>query len=75
MIFKYGKQVFNNKLPFLDVSSVFKKNNRFWVFGDKGLYFFDEKNGLGRTFTVEDGLPANEFIPSACCSESMIKGV
>jgi signal transduction histidine kinase/ligand-binding sensor domain-containing protein len=55
----------NNKLPFLNVSSVLKKDQNFWVFGEKGLYFFDEKSGLGRAFTVEDGLPANEFIPSA----------
>ncbi|HEX5155182.1 MAG TPA: two-component regulator propeller domain-containing protein [Parafilimonas sp.] len=47
--------------PFQSVSSVFEKDNKFWLFGDKGLYFFDKTTGLGRTFTVEDGLPGNEF--------------
>jgi signal transduction histidine kinase/ligand-binding sensor domain-containing protein len=56
---------FNSRLPFLNVRSLLKQKNKFWVFGDKGLYFFDEKNSIGRTFTVEDGLPANEFTPSA----------
>ena len=49
----------------MNVSSVFKKDNKFWMFGEKGLYFFDEKNNTGRTYTVEDGLPANEFSFSA----------
>jgi signal transduction histidine kinase len=40
---------------------VFKKDHTLWVFGEKGLYFFDEKNNQGRTYTVEDGLAANEF--------------
>jgi len=63
--FRIRKASFASKLPFLNAKSVLKERNRFWVFGEKGLYFFDQKNGVGRTFTVEDGLPSNEFIPSA----------
>jgi len=59
------QESFNAKLPFLNVSSVFKKNGKFWVFGEKGLYFFDEKTREGRTYTVEDGLPTNEFSSAA----------
>jgi signal transduction histidine kinase/ligand-binding sensor domain-containing protein len=63
--FQIEKEGFNNQLPFLNVSSVFKKDHQLWVFGEKGLYFFDEKNKSRRTFTVEDGLPTNEFSLSA----------
>ncbi len=62
--FQIQKESFNNKLPFHNVTGVFKKENKYWLFGDKGLYSFDEKSNHGRTYTVEDGLPANEFIAS-----------
>ncbi|MGZ8558092.1 MAG: ligand-binding sensor domain-containing protein, partial [Chitinophagaceae bacterium] len=63
--FRIEKEAVNKNLPFLNISSVFKKDNTLWIFGEKGLYFFDEKNKTGRTYTVEDGLPANEFSLSA----------
>ena len=63
--FRVYKDEINNKLPFSTISSVFRKDGRLWIFGEKGLYIFDEKNDIGRTFTVEDGLPANEFSVSA----------
>ena len=56
---------FINNLPFRNVKGMLKHNEKFWLFGEKGIYFFDQKNGFGRAFTVEDGLPANEFTPSA----------
>ncbi len=59
--FQIRKKVFDNKIPSLDISSVFKKDDRFWIFGKKGLSYFNKKNNEARTFTVEDGLPANEF--------------
>ena len=59
--FQIKKEDINGKLPFINVSSVFKKNSMFWIFGEKGLYFFDEKNNESRLYTIEDGLPANEF--------------
>lgn len=68
--FQIEKEGFNNKIPFLNVSSVLKKDNKFWVFGEKGLCFFDEKNKQGRTYTVEDGLPSNEFSLSALVLDS-----
>ena len=63
--FEITKTELNNRMPFSNVSSVFKKDGKFWIFGEKGLYFFDEKNKQGRRYTVEDGLPANEFAPAA----------
>ncbi len=68
--FQIEKEAFNSQLPFLNVRSVFKKDKKFWVFGEKGLYFFDERNKKGRTFTVEDGLPSNEFSMSALIFDS-----
>ena len=38
--FQIEKEGFNNKLPFLNVSSVFKKDNKLWVFGEKGPLLF-----------------------------------
>lgn len=63
--FQIEKEVLSNKLPFRNVSSFFKKGNLFWIFGDKGLYFFDKKNNTGRLYSIEDGLPSNEFTRSA----------
>jgi len=59
--FVIEKEEISSKLPFRSVSSVFKKDNLFWIFGEKGLYFFDKKNNTSRLYTIEDGLPANEF--------------
>ena len=58
--FEIRKDVLS-KIPFINTSSVFIDKNKYWVFGEKGLYFFDKKSGEERTFTIEDGLPANEF--------------
>lgn len=62
--FQLQKKELNNLLPFSTISSVFKKGDRLWLFGEKGLYVFDEATNSGKTFTVEDGLPSNEFSPS-----------
>jgi signal transduction histidine kinase/ligand-binding sensor domain-containing protein len=59
--FHIEKESCDNKLSFLDIRSIFKKDNKLWIFGEKGLYLFDEKSRQGRTYTVEDGLPSNEF--------------
>ena len=58
--FTLKKQVVEH-MPFQSVSSMFEKDKRFWLFGEKGLYYLDEKNRQSRTFTIEDGLPGNEF--------------
>lgn len=59
------KQNFIKHMPFQSVSSVYEKDNKLWLFGEKGLYYYDVKNKHGRTFTIEDGLPGNEFNISA----------
>ncbi|MGK2861356.1 MAG: two-component regulator propeller domain-containing protein [Chitinophagaceae bacterium] len=51
--------------PFLSISCILKTDNKLWLFGEKGLFCFDEKTKRARTFTTEDGLPANEFNLSA----------
>jgi signal transduction histidine kinase/ligand-binding sensor domain-containing protein len=59
------KQNIIEHMPFQSVSSVFEKDNKFWLFGEKGLFYFDANNKQERTFTIEDGLPGNEFNVSA----------
>jgi signal transduction histidine kinase/ligand-binding sensor domain-containing protein len=63
--FYLRKETFEPKIPFQSVSSLFEKDKKMWLFGEKGLYYFDKQNKQGRTFTVEDGLPGNEFNVSA----------
>ena len=53
------------KIPFLSVSGMIKTKDKFWFFGEKGIFFADEKNKNFRNYTTEDGLPANEFNPYA----------
>ena len=55
------KIIFKSPPPFLSISSLIKTDNKLWLFGEKGLFCFDEKKNTARTFTTEDGLPANEF--------------
>jgi hypothetical protein len=57
----WQKDKLDERIPFISISSFFKKDGKFWLFGEKGLYCYDKKNNESRTFTVEDGLPANEF--------------
>jgi len=49
---------------------MFEKDKKLWLFGEKGLYYYNEKNKQNRTFTVEDGLPGNEFNVSAIAFSS-----
>jgi ligand-binding sensor domain-containing protein len=57
-------------IPFQSLSGMFEKNKKLWLFGEKGLYYYNEKNKQNRTFTVEDGLPGNEFNVSAIAFSS-----
>jgi signal transduction histidine kinase/ligand-binding sensor domain-containing protein len=59
------KVILKTAPPFRSISSLVKKDNKLWLSGEKGLFCFDEKKNTARTFTVEDGLPANEFNISA----------
>ena len=63
--FGMRKEELDQRVPFISISSFFKKDEKFWLFGEKGLYCYDKKNNESRTFTVEDGLPSNEFTLSA----------
>ena len=63
--FTLQKQTIVTNIPLQSVSSLFQKNNKLWLFGEKGLYCFDRKTNKVRTFTIEDGLPGNEFNVSA----------
>jgi len=56
-----GKEKLDERVPFKSISSFFRKNEKYWLFGEKGLYCYDKKNNESRTFTMEDGLPANDF--------------
>ncbi|HET6769195.1 MAG TPA: triple tyrosine motif-containing protein, partial [Chitinophagaceae bacterium] len=59
------KHMFDERMPFTNINSFFRKDEKFWLFGEKGLYCYDINNNRSRTFTMEDGLPANDFTPSA----------
>ena len=63
--FTLKKQTIIEHMPFQSVSSVFERDNKLWLFGEKGLVYFDAKNKQEKAFTIEDGLPGNEFNVSA----------
>jgi signal transduction histidine kinase len=63
--FDLKKEELDERVPFISISSFLKKDEKFWLFGEKGLYCYDKKNNESRTFTVEDGLPSNDFTLSA----------
>ncbi len=51
----------NNKLPFNNVNNILVSKGKIWLFGDKGLYYYNPTEKSGRLFTTEDGLPSNRF--------------
>ena len=51
----------NSRLDFNAVNDVLVKGNKMWLFGDKGLYYYNSAENKGRLFTTEDGLPSNKF--------------
>lgn len=56
---------FNSSMPLQIVNDLLIEKDQYWLFGDKGLYFYNVNEKAGRLFTIEDGLPSNEF--SECC--------
>ena len=56
-----NKEKLDEKIPFISISSFFRKDEKYWLFGEKGLYCYDKKNNESRIFTMEDGLSANDF--------------
>lgn len=55
------KSPISSLFSFTGVNNVIAEKNKIWVFGDKGLYYYNSKDKSGRLFTVEDGLPSNNF--------------
>jgi signal transduction histidine kinase/ligand-binding sensor domain-containing protein len=60
-----GKSNIQGKVPFLSISCLQKDKNRFWLFGEKGIFYFDENTHESRKLSIDDGLPSNEFNVSA----------
>ncbi len=61
----FQKNNLDDRVPFISISSFFRKDEKHWLFGEKGLYCYDKNNNESRTFTMEDGLPANDFTLSS----------
>ena len=55
------KSPINNFLPFASITNLLVEKNKIWIFGEKGLYYFNTAENAGRLFTAEDGLPSIEF--------------
>jgi signal transduction histidine kinase/ligand-binding sensor domain-containing protein len=55
------KSAVNSLLPSMSLSNVLIKDDKIWLFGERGLYYYDTTRHTGRLFNEEDGLPANEF--------------
>ena len=51
----------NSLLPFKSIKDLIIEKEKLWLFGEKGLYYFNTSENAGRLFTIEDGLPSNEF--------------
>ena len=51
----------NDLMPFSSIKNLLVKDDKIWLFGEKGLYLYNTKDKAGRLFTIEDGLPSNEF--------------
>ncbi len=62
----YLKKIHLTKGFLLLASAAFSgKDEKFWLFGEKGLYCYDQNMKRSQTFNMEDGLPANDFTQSA----------
>ena len=59
--FELVKSPINNNLPFTNVNDILVTDGKIWLFGDKGLYYYNPSEKSGRLFTTEDGLPSNRF--------------
>ena len=55
------KSSINGIMPFMSIKNLLVEGNRIWLFGEKGLYQYNVKEKTGRLFSIEDGLPNNEF--------------
>jgi len=48
-------------LPFSSIKNLLVEGINIWLFGEKGLYLYHTTDQSGRLFSIEDGLPDNEF--------------
>ena len=48
-------------MPFTSIKNLLVEGNKIWLFGEKGLYQYHTADQTGRLFSIEDGLPDNEF--------------
>lgn len=55
------KSPINKFLPFTSISDLLIEGKTIWLFGEKGLYYFNTMENSGRLFNTEDGLPSDEF--------------
>jgi signal transduction histidine kinase/ligand-binding sensor domain-containing protein len=55
------KSSINENLPFTVIKDIFIEKNKIWLFGEQGLYQYNTRERTGRLFSIEDGLPSNEF--------------
>jgi signal transduction histidine kinase len=55
------KSPINRLLPFTSIKNLLLEGNKIWLFGEKGLYLYHISDQTGRLFSIEDGLPDNEF--------------
>jgi signal transduction histidine kinase/ligand-binding sensor domain-containing protein len=55
------KSPINDLLPFTSIKNLLVEGNKIWLFGEKGLYQYKIPEKTGRLFSIEDGLPSNEF--------------
>ncbi len=59
--FTVERSPINSILPFKTINNVMVERSKIWLFGDKGLYYYNPAENTGRLFTTEDGLPSNKF--------------
>lgn len=59
--FTLEKSPIDESLPFTGIDNVLVEKGKIWLFGDRGLYYYDFAEKTGRLFTDEDGLPSNKF--------------
>jgi signal transduction histidine kinase len=59
--FSIEKLFVNEVLPFTGIDNVLVEKDKIWLFGDRGLYYYNISEKTGRLFTDEDGLPSNKF--------------
>ena len=55
------KSPINRILPFTSIKNLLVEGNNIWLFGEKGLFLYHVTDQTGRLFSIEDGLPDNEF--------------